>query len=200
MANLDQDNHPPISQLLERIEHLENQLSQVLALVGRVDTLESDLLLVTDVQRYQKLRKFLSEERWFEADLETIQLIVSLSGNQRLEELTPEQIQKFPSSALRVIDNLWKKYSQDKFGFSVQLKIYKQVGGDLESTREQNQQIREKWGKQLGWRDDKRWLKCEQLDYSLNAPLGCHPSQWWNSPFGAKMTNYFLARLIQSGF
>ncbi|MGL4881256.1 MAG: GUN4 domain-containing protein, partial [Waterburya sp.] len=28
------------------------------------------------------------------------------------------------------------------------------------------------------------------------APVGCHPSRWWNSPYGSKMTNFFLGRLI----
>ncbi|MGB3534400.1 MAG: GUN4 domain-containing protein [Microcoleaceae cyanobacterium] len=189
-----------VGQLLERIEQLENQLNQVLSLSERIDAVESDISLVPDVQRYDKLRKCLAEKRWFDADTETIQLIITIAGETELEELTPEEIASFPCGALRVIDNLWSKYSQEKFGFSTQLKIYKEVGGDLETTLEQNQAIVEQWGEKVGWRDDKRWLKCDQLDYSLNAPIGCHPSRWWNSPFGSKMTNYFLARLIRCGF
>ncbi len=193
------DDSVQIHQLLKRVEQLENQLDQVLSFAERMNAVESDISLVTDVQRYNKLRKYLTEERWFDADIETIQLIITIAGHKRLEELTPEEIQNFPCGALRVIDNLWLKYSQERFGFSVQLQIYKKIGGDLEATLEQNQTVVEKWGKQVGWRDDKRWLKCDQLDYSLNAPVGCHPSQWWNSPFGSKMTNYFLARLIRCG-
>lgn len=186
-------------QLLERVEQLENKLNQVLSLSERIDAVESDISLVPDVQRYDKLRQCLAEEQWYYADMETIQLIITIAGHTELEELTPEEIAIFPCGALRVIDNLWSKYSEGKFGFTTQLKIYKQVGGDLETTLEQNQQIVEKWGEKVGWRDNDRWLKCSQLDFSLNAPVGCHPSQWWNSPFGSKMTNYFLARLIRCG-
>ena len=34
---------------------------------------------------------------------------------------------------LRVIDRLWTTYTGGRFGFSVQLKIYQDVGGTLET-------------------------------------------------------------------
>ncbi len=113
------------------------------------------------------------------------------------ENLKPEDIQNFPVNVLKVIDKLWLKYSKGRFGFSVQLDIYKSLGGSLETMISQDKKLTEKWGEKLGWRVDNQWQKCENLDYSLGAPVGCHPSQWWNSPYGSKMTNFFLMRLLK---
>ncbi|MEL7038898.1 MAG: GUN4 domain-containing protein [Cyanobacteria bacterium J06592_8] len=189
-----------IHQLNRRVEQLETQLEQALNISTKIEKIEEDLMLVSDVNRYAKLRSYLQDKRWFDADIETINLIMAITGHNRLEELKPEEIQMFPCNSLRVIDNLWLKYSQGRFGFSVQLEIYRSCGGDREATIAQNQKLVEQWGEKLGWRADNKWLRCESLDFSLNAPLGCHPSQWWNSPYGSKMTNYFLARLMSCGF
>lgn len=203
LVNEDPNSQPlehQLGQLSNRVEQLETQLEKVLNLSAKIERIEEDLMLVSDVNRYAKLRNYLQEKRWFDADLETTNLIMAIAGHNRLEELRPEEIQKFPCNSLRVIDNLWVKYSQGRFGFSIQLEIYKNCGGDREATIEENQKLVEQWGEKLGWRENDRWLRCEDLDYSLNAPEGCHPSQWWNSPYGNKMTNYFLARLMSCGF
>ena len=97
---------------------------------------------------------------------------------------------------LRVIDKLWTTYSEGHFGFSAQVELYQSVGGSLNSTITQDNSMIERFGDKSGWRVEGQWQKCEDLDYSLNAPKGCHPSRWWNSPFGSKMINYFFARLM----
>ena len=189
-----------ISQIITRLEKIESQLEKVIDFSDRIEKIEDNLLLVADINRYAQLRDYLAAGRWFDADIETINIIMAISGHSKLEELKPTDIEIFPGNALRVIDNLWLKYSEGKFGFSVQLKIYKSVGGHLEATIAQDQDFVDKWGEKVGWRVNKKWRKCEDLDFSLNAPTGCHPSQWWNSPYGSKMTNYFLARLMRCGF
>ncbi|MCT7981334.1 GUN4 domain-containing protein [Laspinema olomoucense] len=45
-----------------------------------------------------------------------------------IESFSTEEIEKFPMDKLQAIDNLWTKYSQGRFGFSVQASIYKQYG------------------------------------------------------------------------
>jgi hypothetical protein len=184
-----------LSQLTSRFDNLENNLGEVSNLPAKISQLEDDLMLLGDRYRYRNLQQYLAEENWFEADKETIKLILAVTAKE-IEELTPEDIQHFPCNDLMVIDRLWMKYSDGRFGFSPQLKIYHDKGGTFDTTIEQNQQLIEAWGEQLGWRKDNRWLPCSELDFSLNAPLGCHPSRWWNSPYGSKMTNFFLGRLI----
>ena len=184
-----------LSQLASRFDNLENNLAEVSSLPAKISQLEDDLMLLGDRYRYQDLQKYLAEENWFEADKETIRLILAVSAKE-IEELTPEDIQHFPCNDLMVIDRLWLKYSNGRFGFTPQLKAYQEAGGSFDSTIEQDQQLIETWGEGLGWRKDNRWLPCKELDFSLNAPIGCHPSRWWNSPYGSKMTNFFLGRLI----
>jgi hypothetical protein len=184
-----------LSQLTSRFDRLESNLTDVSSLPGKINQLEDDLMLLGDRYRYQDLQKYLINQNWFEADNETIKLILSVTARE-IEELAPEDIRHFPCNDLIVIDRLWAKYSNGRFGFSPQVKIYQEVGGSFDTTVEQNQQIIEAWGERLGWRKDNRWLPCKELDFSLNAPVGCHPSRWWNSPYGSKMTNFFLGRLI----
>ncbi|WP_019508243.1 GUN4 domain-containing protein [Pleurocapsa sp. PCC 7319] len=184
-----------LSQLSSRFDNLEDNLGKLSSLPAKITQLEDDLMLLGDRYRYQNLQQYLAESNWFEADKETIRLVLSVTAKE-IEELTPEDIRHFPCNDLMVIDRLWMKYSDGRFGFSPQLQTYQEVGGSLDTTIEQNQQLIETWGEKLGWRKDKRWLPCNELDFSLNAPLGCHPSRWWNSPYGSKMTNFFLGRLI----
>ena len=184
-----------LSQLTSRFDNLEHNLEEVSNLPAKITQLEDDLMLLGDRYRYQDLQKYLAEENWFEADQETIRLILAVTAKE-IEELTPEDIQHFPCNDLMVIDRLWMKYSDGRFGFSPQLKVYQEHGGTFDTTIEQNQQLIVAWGEQLGWRKDNRWLPCSELDFSLQAPFGCHPSRWWNSPYGSKMTNFFLGRLL----
>ena len=184
-----------LGQLSDRFDKLENNLGEVSTIQAKISQLEDDLMLLGDRYRYQDLQKYLKNENWFEADKETIRLILAVTAKE-IEELTPEDIQHFPCNDLMVIDRLWMKYSDGRFGFSPQLKTYLEKGGSFDTTVEQNRQLIEAWGENLGWRKDNRWLPCNELDFSLNAPMGCHPSRWWNSPYGSKMTNFFLGRLI----
>ncbi|WP_052055436.1 GUN4 domain-containing protein [Myxosarcina sp. GI1] len=184
-----------LTKMTGRFDAIEERLETISALPKKMSELEDDLMLLGDRYRYKNLQQYLAEENWFEADKETIRLILAVSKRE-IEELTPEDIQHFPCNDLMVIDRLWSKYSNGRFGFSVQLNAYQKLGGNLDSTVEQNQQLIEQWGENLGWRKNNRWLKCKDLDFSLNAPEGCHPSRWWNSPYGSKMTNFFLGRLM----
>jgi hypothetical protein len=184
-------------EILAQLAEIKQQIAQLTQLNQKVIQLEETLLLVADIHRYENLKNSLAAGDWFEADLETINILLEIAGKDQ-NNLSPEAIQNLPVNALKVIDNLWKNYSQGKFGFSVQLKSYQELGGNRQTTITNDRSLIEKWGEKLGWRQKNQWLKCEELDYSLNAPEGCHPSQWWNSPYGSKMTNYFLARLMEA--
>lgn len=166
-----------------------------LEITTKISEIKESFFLVSDIYRYKNLQKYLTEEKWSEADTETIDLILKITEKES-EDLSPEDIKRFPCKDLMTIDRLWRKYSKNRFGFSIQLSFYQELGGTLDTTIEQNQELIAEWGSRLGWRKNNRWLKCSELDYSLNAPTGCHPSRWWNSPYGSKMTNFFLGRLM----
>ncbi|MDJ0567562.1 MAG: GUN4 domain-containing protein [Pleurocapsa sp. MO_192.B19] len=161
----------------------------------KISELKENFFLVSDIYRYRNLQNYLVEEKWSEADTETIDLILKITEKE-IEDLSPEDIKQIPCKDLMTIDQLWRKHSKNRFGFSIQLGVYQELGGNLDTTVEQNRELIAKWGDRLGWHEKGRWLKCSELDYSLNAPTGCLPSRWWNSPYGSKMTNFFLGRLI----
>lgn len=192
-----------LAEIREHLHHLSQQMAEIMVamshlreLPAKLTSLEQRLIMIGDIYRYERLQQLLSSDQWFEADKETIRLIADIEGVSNLEDLSPSDIRKFPCGELQVIDKLWTTYSDGRFGFSVQLQAYQELGGTIETTVEQNQALLEQWGDRLGWRAGDRWRKCDELDYSRSAPIGCHPSRWWNSPYGSKMTNYFLGRLM----
>ncbi|GAB1540948.1 hypothetical protein NUACC21_36170 [Scytonema sp. NUACC21] len=173
------------------------QFNQLLSsLTERVAQLEENFRMVTDVYKHKKLRDLLAAGNLQEADRETIQVILTVTGKPDVESITPDDMRQFPCDELGVIDNLWTTYSKGRFGFSIQMQIYQDVGGSLDTTISQDYAVIERFGDRVGWYIEGKWQKCDELDYTLAAPMGCHPSRWWNSPFGSKMTNYFFNRLL----
>jgi hypothetical protein len=67
---------------------------------------------------------------------------------------------------LRTIDQLWVKYSNGRFGFSVQKRIYKSLGG----TTKYDEKVWERFGDRVGWRENRGWLYKEGLTFSEKAP------------------------------
>lgn len=171
-------------------------IDKIKELIEKINSLEDKLLRVSNIYRYETLQNLLKEGNWLAADRETVKLILEIAGEAKLEDLRPDKIERIDCSELQVIDNLWLAYSDNRFGFSIQTKIYRDLGGSKQTTIEQNTELIEKWGDCLGWREGGNWVKCSDLDYSEQTKKGGLPGLWWNSPYGSKMTNYFLARLM----
>ena len=83
---------------------------------------------------YRKLRDLLAAGKWKEADEETTRVMLAVAKREKEDWLDVKHIDNFPCEDLRTIDQLWVKYSDGKFGFSVQKRIYQGLGG----TREYN--------------------------------------------------------------
>ena len=96
--------------------------------------------------RYFKLRQLLGEGKWEEADLETAEVMFQVAQREKLLNVD-RSIEAFPCEDLRTIDRLWVEYSDGKFGFSVQKKIYERLGG----TREYNKEVSREFTKEVGW-------------------------------------------------
>jgi hypothetical protein len=105
--------------------------------------------LKSDVgMNYRKLRDYLAQGKWKEADEETLRVMLAVAKREKEGWLDDKSIDNFPCADLRTIDQLWVKYSDGKFGFSVQKRIYQGFGG----TKEYNREIWEKFGEKVGWR------------------------------------------------
>lgn len=74
--------------------------------------------------QYHQLEQFLAQGQWQAANRETWDLLC-LSLNQTPgTHLTATEIRQIPCEVIRRLDQLWQKYSQGKFGFSIQQQIY----------------------------------------------------------------------------
>ena len=126
---------------------------------------------------YKKLRDLLATGKWKEADQETERVILKVAGREYFGWLDTDSINKFPCEDLRTIDQLWVKYSNGRFGFSVQKRIWLEVGGKL---GEYDWKVFEKFGDRVRWRVNSEWLILNSdLTFSPNAPWGHLPGGWW---------------------
>lgn len=124
---------------------------------------------------YTNLRDLLATGEWKEADRETFKVMLKAARREKEGWFDSESIKNFPGDDLRTIDQLWVKYSQGHFGFSVQKKIWLEVGGKVDYDTEC------KLGDRVGWRNRRKgrkgWLEYDDLTFNLKqAPRGHLPS------------------------
>jgi hypothetical protein len=143
---------------------------------------------------YRSLRDLLAENDWQAADVETMALMCEVYGR--------EDVNNFPLVDLQTIDSLWLKYSNGRFGFSVQRRVLEYTFRDskvtpetclsdyetLKCIKDYSDQLSERWrifGENLGWYNQGQWIIA--IDYShnvVNKPegylplLGVAPQTW----------------------
>ena len=115
---------------------------------------------------YINLRNLLAAKKWREADEETGRVMLKVAGREKEGWLDTKSIEKFPCEDLRTIDQLWIKYSNGRFGFSVQKRIYQSLGG----TSEYDEAIFERFGSRVGWIQKNERLYYNDLTFSEKAP------------------------------
>ncbi|MDX2099186.1 MAG: GUN4 domain-containing protein [Leptolyngbyaceae cyanobacterium bins.59] len=139
--------------------------------------------------RYANLVNYLATAQWKDADRETDKMMLEAVGQAAVERgyLKLEEIRNFPCEDLRLIDQLWVKFSGGKFGFSIQKQIYVECGGKLDG-KYPGEEIWERFGDRVGWRKDGNWLSYSHMDPSpLSSPRGIFPrglcgmlgGGWW---------------------
>lgn len=116
---------------------------------------------------YQDLEALLAQEQFEAADRLTIQKMCELAGDGALKRkwLYFSEVDQFPKTDLQSIDRLWRIYSDDKFGFSVQREMWLGVGQNWEKL----------WPK-MGWKNGRIWTRYPQgFTWNLSAPKGHLP-------------------------
>ncbi|GEM_PF-242215 len=124
---------------------------------------------------YSNLEKILTQKRWQEADIETYKLLLKISRRQTEKWLRPTDVMQLSSVDLQTINNLWREYSQERFCFSTQKKIYQILGGTANYDEKKWHLFAEK----VGWLNQERWLNYNELNFTNNAPLGHFPFGGW---------------------
>jgi hypothetical protein len=126
---------------------------------------------------YRKLRDLLAAGRWKEADQETDRVMLKAARRESEGYLRKSDVENFSCQDLRTIDKLWVKYSNGKFGFSVQKQIYQSLGG----TKEYDYEVWKNFGDKVGWRSfgwsfGGKWLDYNELTFSKEHYRGHLPS------------------------
>ena len=127
---------------------------------------------------YTKLEQLLATGQWKEADEETANKMLEVAGREKERWLDTESIENFSCPDLRAIDQLWVKYSDGRFGFSVQKQIYQSLGG----TKEFDYRVWVAYAEAIGWKqkgEEGKWLLYDQLTFNTNAPSGHLPDRGW---------------------
>ena len=89
-----------------------------------------------------------------------------------------EDVENFSCQDLGTIDKLWVKYSNGKFGFSVQKQIYQeQIYQGMNGSKEFNGHDYVKFGDKVGWRKGGKWLNYSELTFSEKHYTGHLPTE-----------------------
>ncbi|MBD0346766.1 MAG: GUN4 domain-containing protein, partial [Coleofasciculus sp. Co-bin14] len=156
---------------------------------------EVELLFEKNVD-YTRLRDLLADGKWKEADEETLAVMLKAAGREKEGKLDRKSMERFPCADLRTIDRLWVKYSDGRFGFSVQKRIWESVGGKPGGYV---MGIYSEFGDRVGWSVKGKWLNYpEEYSFSLNAPDGHLPHGiWgWDGSRGGGYISSLASRLV----
>ncbi|MEH2243592.1 GUN4 domain-containing protein [Nostoc sp.] len=100
---------------------------------------------------------------------ETLAVILKASSREKESWFDDESINNFPCTDLRTINQLWVKYSDGRFGFSVQKKINLLYKADC---------YLEAWDKfcaHVGWKVKGNWIDYSNVAFNTSAPEGHLP-------------------------
>ena len=99
---------------------------------------------------YSELEKLLKAQEWRKADELTAKLMLKVANREKKGWLDTEHIDAFPCEDLQTIDQLWVHYSNSKFGFSIQKKIWLECGGVI---GKYDYEVWKKFAVKVGWND-----------------------------------------------
>jgi GUN4-like len=118
----------------EEIKKLEKKLEeteQSLKIVSVLDPQDPTSPIFTESSKavdYRKLQDFLDTGKWREANKETWEVMLIATNRERKGWIDSDSFKKFPCKEIQAIDRRWINASEGQFGFSVQMKIWKECG------------------------------------------------------------------------
>lgn len=148
----------------------------------------------------ERLKALLKLGKLKDADLETKRLLLELAGRAKEGWLRPDDVNGFSPQSLSAIDQIWTKHSNERFGFSVQSRIWRQLGCNSSASTLTQTISENKFGQSIHWRVGSMWLSpWDSFNYDFQAPQGSLPreyiftlSGWWSYSKG--WSGYLLWR------
>ena len=141
---------------------------------------------------YDKLVNYLVSASWREADQETYRLMITTVGKEEGQWFDRADLENFPCEDLQTLDQLWVNYSNGKWGFSVQKRIWEECGSPMEYNAEW-----ERFGDRVGWRKDGGWLNYDNQTFDLEKTLsGEFPCGWVGGGGGVCFGIFSLAQRL----
>jgi hypothetical protein len=116
---------------------------------------------------YGPLQALLVQQNFEEADRLTLAKLCELAGPIAVKRkwVYFTEVEQFPAIDLQTIDRLWQVYSEGKFGFSVQRRLWLSLGQNWDKL----------WPR-LAWKDDNVWTRYPGgFMWDLSAPDGHLP-------------------------
>lgn len=118
--------------------------------------------------QYEDLQALLAGQEFEKADRLTLTKLCTLAGPPTLKRgwLYFTEVDRIPVADLLTMDQLWRTYSGDRFGFSVQRMLWLSVGKDWERL----------WPL-IGWRKGNEWTRYPaEFNWETTAPKGHLPT------------------------
>jgi GUN4-like/CHAT domain len=178
-----------------RLAGIPEQLTPILHKKSHIshDSELDDGLSFEQEDYYHRLQKLLKAEAWLEADKETTAIILKISGQEPEGWLELEDIKKVPCRDIYILNHLWLKYSNGRFGFSVQRRIWKNIraietkyylttllyGNEHGAYAESFQYFSDR----IGWHSLNYFLDYHELMFTKEAPEGHLPFFGFFKPF-----------------
>jgi len=125
---------------------------------------------------YRKLRDLLKAGQWKEADQETERRMLEAVGRKEDDWIRGKEVLNFPCADLKTINALWVDYSNGKWGFSVQKRVYQECGAKLDGSYP-GHEIWHKFCRRVGWREEDSYVSDSNFTFDLqNSSAGKLPS------------------------
>lgn len=131
---------------------------------------------------YRRLRYYLAAGEWQKGDRETTVIMLRVAGRENIGWFDKKSLEQFPATDLKTIDRLWLIYSNGKFGFSVQNRIWQSI----QRKNSRDATAVKRFAEKIGWRVENRWVYYQNVCFSPDAPEGHLPLHFtarWGSGF-----------------
>jgi hypothetical protein len=151
---------------------------------------------------FAELNYLMKAGNWKDADEKTPRLMLLIGNREEQGYLDIPDIQNFSCPALYTIDKLWVKYSDEKFGFSVQKRILEKILEQHGQSGHYDTEEQEIWNqlyREVGWRDEKGLVAYSDYTFNHKSPkakTGVLPSSFWGRGWRTRSVRESISSLV----